>query len=184
MYRKLLNLSRFIPAHAGNGSAKKGAARASPVHPRACGERAPSFLSAAAVSGSSPRVRGTGLSAPPLSRLERFIPARAGNGKHKARRNSRRSVHPRACGERRRRRLKSLWNFGSSPRVRGTARMTSLPMMRLRFIPARAGNGRVPLSCGSSASVHPRACGERERASDFDGRLFGSSPRVRGTGSH
>ena len=50
------------------------------VHPRACGERPGSGDLLAANNGSSPRVRGTvhyeGLPAA----LQRFIPARAGNG--------------------------------------------------------------------------------------------------------
>ncbi len=50
-----------------------------------------------------------------------------------------------------------------------------------RFIPAPAGNisSRCPLTC--TRSVHPRACGEHWRASEWENSECGSSPRLRGT---
>ena len=50
---------RFIPAPAGNGARVEPASRPAPVHPRACGERGASLSLAAALRGSSPRLRGT-----------------------------------------------------------------------------------------------------------------------------
>ena len=155
---------RFIPAPAGNGMHYWVKQLTDTVHPRACGERDSSgsrqwrgrFIPAPAGngplddnclrSGSSPRLRGTGLIYP---------------------------VMPRG---------------GSSPRLRGTARYHEVVIKMARFIPAPAGNGvrhgrsfepwagssprlrgtAVHGQPGSSAAVHPRACGERER---LDGRL-------------
>ena len=73
-------LWRFIPACAGNGPLHAPARHQRPVHPRVCGERALCRADFAARSGSSPRVRGTGLRYAVDLRLSRFIPACAGNG--------------------------------------------------------------------------------------------------------
>ena len=53
--------NRFIPACAGNGTTGRDPRAESPVHPRVCGER--QFLQGfiSLFSGSSPRVRGTGV---------------------------------------------------------------------------------------------------------------------------
>ncbi len=50
---------RFIPAHAGNTTTHTTVNNDGPVHPRACGEHVSAYLRRLAVSGSSPRMRGT-----------------------------------------------------------------------------------------------------------------------------
>ena len=116
-----------------------------------------------------------------LSRCGRFIPACAGNGAKGGRWPSGRPVHPRVCGERRRRWSASLQFTGSSPRVRGTepARAGRAPLAR--FIPACAGNGRERLIRAVLSPVHPRVCGERAIERTRPATKCGSSPRVRGT---
>ena len=69
---------------------------------------------------------------------------------------------------------------GSSPRVRGTARLRGFAAPDHRFIPACAGNGLVSGSSPSSESVHPRVCGERLPVKNGMCFHLGSSPRVRG----
>jgi phosphohistidine swiveling domain-containing protein len=91
---------RFIPARAGNGSVGSGHVHGGAVHPRACGERSSHPPSAKESNGSSPRVRGTGFVEKEFATKSRFIPARAGNGPRAVRLFARRTVHPRACGER------------------------------------------------------------------------------------
>ena len=93
-------------------------------------------------------------------------------------------VHPRACGEHVSQ-MEAAWlRPGSSPRVRGTLRSSSVdaalcgssPRVRgttsvsarasadmLRFIPARAGNTLPRTSASRRSAVHPRACGEHTR---------------------
>ena len=93
-----------------------------------------------------------------------------------------RSVHPRACGERRRRRGAVDLRRGSSPRVRGTAPLMGIFWLRRRFIPARAGNGNKTNAGACRHPVHPRACGERGSPAKGKEGKDGSSPRVRGTG--
>ncbi len=70
---------RFIPARAGNRCCAASAPVANTVHPRACGEQAWGGAARHYRPGSSPRVRGTVLAEIEDLRLQRFIPARAGN---------------------------------------------------------------------------------------------------------
>ena len=172
---------RFIPAPAGNASLSPSVECLSTVHPRACGERDLHADVECNCHGSSPRLRGT------LSPFEkphgarRFIPAPAGNASSSSTFGFAGTVHPRACGERNTRQGGYLRSGGSSPRLRGTPRLSAWTRHKPRFIPAPAGNAAFqPVDVGEFA-VHPRACGERYRR---DGRREGeggSSPRLRGT---
>ena len=90
---------RFIPACAGNRLGCGGYLRRETVHPRVCGEQYRGFGGLPPTSGSSPRVRGTGIRQFRSSFATRFIPACAGNSHFCHVYNSRRSVHPRVCGE-------------------------------------------------------------------------------------
>ena len=74
---------------------------------------------------------------------ERFIPAGAGNTKNARKPTYRPAVHPRGCGEHHRRNSPVFVDYGSSPRVRGTLIVKRLDRLRLRFIPAGAGNTRL-----------------------------------------
>ena len=172
---------RFIPARAGNASPLAPSVMISPVHPRACGERRSALASVPALSGSSPRVRGTLKRREATDMVHRFIPARAGNALPHAWRTVAHTVHPRACGERCRLRPHAPIFGGSSPRVRGTRRGHDRPDAELRFIPARAGNADDRGRIAVDLEVHPRACGERICRGLRDMGIGGSSPRVRGT---
>ena len=90
---------RFIPARAGNTSAKITFPCSSTVHPRACGEHAQVLATAKLYTGSSPRVRGTRGHGRARSAHNRFIPARAGNTCLAGVAAVGLAVHPRACGE-------------------------------------------------------------------------------------
>ena len=153
---------RFIPACAGNSAG----------HGRV----------AMNLIGSSPRVRGTHTPYTPLRTCWRFIPACAGNSPDWLHKRGDKTVHPRVCGELAMASAIADTTAGSSPRVRGTLRMS---MARFRTL-----------------TVHPRVCGELQRAAGADLRDLrfipacagnsprhsalkrlncGSSPRVRGT---
>ena len=90
--------------------------------------------------GSSPRVRGTGLSKVIKSTDFRFIPACAGNSNMQREGADYRTVHPRVCGEQ----FVHIFDVGtvggSSPRVRGTGACLLFCPAFWRFIPACAGN--------------------------------------------
>ena len=152
--------SRFIPACAGNSRSRCCSGSCRTVHPRVCGELTSGVLSALRFIGSSPRVRGTRVSARLLRTRQRFIPACAGNSSARRRSCSFTTVHPRVCGE-----LAFLRDYfardnGSSPRVRGTHHERRRRRRELRFIPACAGNSRAPLGGQRVRPVHPRVCGE------------------------
>ena len=72
---------RFIPAPAGNGSTRPSIIAPLTVHPRACGERSIITRRRTLATGSSPRLRGTGVLVELRTLQIRFIPAPAGNGR-------------------------------------------------------------------------------------------------------
>ena len=172
---------RFIPARAGNGEKQYDRECLLWVHPRARGERVHARDGGNSVDGSSPRARGTAGRWFGSTWLYRFIPARAGNGMIVPDCPSFHTVHPRARGERVDEALLGHSRIGSSPRARGTGRFTRLRLCLVRFIPARAGNGRAMQICSPVRPVHPRARGERRRSSHTLLSCGGSSPRARGT---
>ena len=152
---------RFIPACAGNSWYCGKRRRRGTVHPRVCGEQTLSAPSIAVSVGSSPRVRGTeGLGGCSQICL-RFIPACAGNRPRAQPPAAARPVHPRVCGEQSRQPREPYTRYGSSPRVRGTARSSLARTGACRFIPACAGNSCQSPSCIPPPPVHPRVCGEQ-----------------------
>ena len=154
-------VTRFIPAHAGNTTTDTGVTPAAAVHPRACGEHYDGIHADIRSTGSSPRMRGTLFMAGPDLVGQRFVPAHAGNTEGYSRTKRPESVHPRACGEHPVRASSSWVWSGSSPRMRGTRQRPEQLLGRDRFIPAHAGN------------TSPRTTGST--------RTSGSSPRMRGT---
>jgi len=175
-------VSRFIPACAGNSALKEFVARAVAVHPRVCGEQGVIERFRDVKIGSSPRVRGTDAVTVYMIFLSRFIPACAGNRREAQWPRTRKAVHPRVCGEQGTPGITGTEASGSSPRVRGTARVNGHFEGVWRFIPACAGNsGRGWRDTGDNP-VHPRVCGEQSAMSFTTVPLSGSSPRVRGTG--
>ena len=173
---------RFSPARAGNGDAHAARGDESAVQPRACGEREPFPKYAVGRRGSAPRVRGTGINKGLVTWALRFSPARAGNGSSEHTKEHVRSVQPRACGERVASYCASASAAGSAPRVRGTEWSRHRLAARVRFSPARAGNGSCGLRTDAASPVQPRACGERPKKQRVRFQNVGSAPRVRGTG--
>ena len=172
---------RFIPACAGNSLPHADVLLRRPVHPRVCGEQTRPLLDVFQPLGSSPRVRGTG-QVDRLSFLRRrFIPACAGNSDCSISFPEGVPVHPRVCGEQRTTQHIVGPVVGSSPRVRGTARVIRGTVDDCRFIPACAGNSRKQASLSTPYSVHPRVCGEQASIVSVELLNRGSSPRVRGT---
>ena len=152
---------RFIPARAGNTSARES--------------------SPGAGAGSSPRGRGTHIPHPQIDHRERFIPARAGNTRRDGRRQLADTVHPRAGGEHASRSAAIAIITGSSPRGRGTRPRPRRPRRDRRFIPARAGNTCSGAGSRRTYAVHPRAGGEHTHFRVGGDLWSGSSPRGRGT---
>ena len=176
-----LTAYRFSPACAGNRSRPSRSIRAPSVQPRVCGEQTSRGKASCAVSGSAPRVRGTGLrELGPLSPL-RFSPACAGNRAPDGYTMSEPEVQPRVCGEQVIRQSKHPAVVGSAPRVRGTGHQP-LPGVRAgRFSPACAGNSIGFTRSAPVNAVQPRVCGEQENRALRKQLEDGSAPRVRGT---
>ncbi len=158
---------RFIPAHAGNTSRLRSRLLLHPVHPRARGEHCPPVRGVTDRRGSSPRTRGTRRRLPDRQGSARFIPAHAGNTSCHGIARPWISVHPRARGEHGRVRVRGCccvrfipahagntpaakafpkFEYGSSPRTRGTLARPLRNRGLKRFIPAHAGNTPT-LSC-------------------------------------
>ena len=172
---------RFIPACAGNTVLKKSDGLCAAVHPRMCGEHLDSGNSKIWQTGSSPHVRGTRISSHVIRVQKRFIPACAGNTSARPRVSVSCSVHPRMCGEHCSHSRKARSDSGSSPHVRGTLAKTNFSAVKLRFIPACAGNTTNTRLPRLRVSVHPRMCGEHRIMAAQNAPDNGSSPHVRGT---
>ena len=172
---------RFIPACAGNTSLSDVNVLRLPVHPRVCGEHATVKTQRPIPLGSSPRVRGTPQRPLCMKFAIRFIPACAGNTRASEGPQTGHAVHPRVCGEHSGAVPAPVATTGSSPRVRGTQRARIVDWLRIRFIPACAGNTRRAPSGARSLTVHPRVCGEHQITINVKPTNGGSSPRVRGT---
>ena len=71
--------------------------------------------------------------------------------------------------------------IGSSPRLRGTLSCIIRNTCSNRFIPTLAGNTGVHIESTPEKPVHPHACGEHLQRRGCGSKLFGSSPRLRGT---
>ncbi|EEP20763.1 hypothetical protein BIFANG_03333 [Bifidobacterium angulatum DSM 20098 = JCM 7096] len=114
----------IIPACAGNTRTPRGFRTGRRDHPRVCGEHAPPLACLFDARGSSPRVRGTHGRHVQNRTLAGIIPACAGNTPAKAASPSRNRDHPRVCGEHSVTASGHACMRGSSPRVRGTRRMS------------------------------------------------------------
>ncbi len=132
-------------------------------------------------SGSSPRVRGTLAGHDDPTPRCRLIPAGAGNTAPDTRTRSRQPAHPRGCGEHTEQSGSAYASAGSSPRVRGTQRITACQQSIKRLIPAGAGNTVMMIASVPLAPAHPRGCGEHVGVTPAGYNGTGSSPRVRGT---
>ena len=134
--------------------------------------------------GSSPRVRGTRRRDEGARRVQRIIPAGAGNSATTSPALIFVPDHPRVCGELTVKEHREMFPDGSSPRVRGTRLARRRRCSGRRIIPACAGNSIASRSTRVAASDHPRVCGELEEGSREGWWRAGSSPRVRGTPAH
>jgi len=155
-----------------------------PVHPRVGGEHKVYRVQHFRVDGSSPRGRGTRRCFALRLLCSRFIPAWAGNTKVVCCRDNARAVHPRVGGEHAPVVPLNTMYDGSSPRGRGTQRLSTDHLVRGRFIPAWAGNTTLCKLLPSTWRVHPRVGGEHSCNSSSGMPMDGSSPRGRGTHRH
>ena len=174
------SLRGITPARAGKSPVSTSSNARARDHPRACGEKANTYIVTPSKVGSPPRVRGKGAAAHVRRGDEGITPARAGKSRAPTRAGRTTRDHPRACGE------KALSvsllhpKQGSPPRVRGKVDALQRRQLFPGITPARAGKRQNHAACGSAARDHPRACGEKRPADRQCARHEGSPPRVRG----
>ena len=125
-------------------------------------------------------MRGIRTSASQRQRRVRFIPADAGNTEPRSVLFIAHAVHPRGCGEYAATGAQRMVASGSSPRMRGILGEAHWLQVRQRFIPADAGNTRLPTTVRAPFTVHPRGCGEYLQRIASRHAACGSSPRMRG----
>ena len=133
---------RIIPADAGNTAPCPIPITVSQDHPRGCGEHSSPGSVGRRPWGSSPRMRGTPVTATVGHDENRIIPADAGNTRILSGSGARSGDHPRGCGEHIESLTAALCKPGSSPRMRGTPSPEAPRKPDSRIIPADAGNTR------------------------------------------
>ena len=114
------------------------------------------------------------------NRRPRIIPAHAGQTRYRFPVVSWMSDHPRACGANDGVWHKPVRQSGSSPRMRGKLPCWDGDVVRIRIIPAHAGQTGVSLDFHGNGADHPRACGANYPYPVRRSPACGSSPRMRG----
>ena len=173
--------ARIFPARAGNTPVSCGFTTVPTDHPRTGGEHAYVAVNLDGFGGSSPHGRGTRRSGRRCRGPRRIIPARAGNTSAPAPAPAPRPDHPRTGGEHASRPLIIRFDSGSSPHGRGTREGNPQVGLRLRIIPARAGNTGPAGRASRRPADHPRTGGEHTAAEVPVTTTTGSSPHGRGT---
>ena len=110
----------IIPAHAGLTNLPADSCKGRWDHPRACGAHNCCIVFCTVLPGSSPRMRGSLLSAASCCSLAGIIPAHAGLTVHPCIRWNTDGDHPRACGAHTVSVMRMSASWGSSPRMRGS----------------------------------------------------------------
>ena len=150
----------LIPAYAGKTGRCPSASPQRGAHPRVCGENYSSYATALDKGGSSPRMRGKPRLRARLCRSSGLIPAYAGKTASADPDLAAVGAHPRVCGENVIAFASWVFTAGSSPRMRGKPPQSPPLQMHSRLIPAYAGKTRMSWKRISSATAHPRVCGE------------------------
>ena len=130
-------------------------------HPRMCGEKSTGILVWLEVIGSPPRMRGKAARLCLFSFFLGIAPAYAGKRLASAVVPPSSEDHPRVCGEKNVKMLKSKWKLGSPPRMRGKAAGHPLRRVWLRITPACAGKRSLSWTQWRPQEDHPRMCGEK-----------------------
>ena len=130
-------------------------------HPRVCGEKSKTPLTACGAKGSPPRVRGeAGLLHERFCDV-RITPACAGRSAAPHGRSRFPEDHPRVCGEKQIKVINHRIADGSPPRVRGEGRANRLLLVKGWITPACAGRRQALKAQTGYRSDHPRVCGEK-----------------------
>ena len=200
--RLFLFLDRITPAYAGKKHDAAPGGQREGHHPRIRGEKAPCPRTETCRCGAPPRVRGTVLfcvipvgmpphgSPPPVRgkgdrvtftlSLSGITPAYARKRSVTKPRRTKRTDHPRPCGEK-----LSTKDFiappsGSPPRMRGKVSIDITTISSYRITPAHARKSPQCQTMRSRGQDHPRVCGEKLEPVYQVAAVPGSPPPVRG----
>ena len=152
----------IIPAYAGNTMIVAVAHVHWWDHPRVCGEHLSIDAARSAVTGSSPRMRGTPTIRGSQTHEMGIIPAYAGNTADLGLSHPTCRDHPRVCGEHTPTGTQAETPTGSSPRMRGTLPKRVMADNLVGIIPAYAGNTLSRSHGVLDRRDHPRVCGEHQ----------------------
>ena len=178
--RRCNRVQRSIPACAGEPPTSVACLRTVPVYPRVCGGTLDVTGYHEGGTGLSPRVRGNPIPVRRCNRVQRSIPACAGEPPTSVACLRTVPVYPRVCGG-----TLDVTGYheggtGLSPRVRGNLRPYLRQHPQVRSIPACAGEPLTALAVRVAGRVYPRVCGGTHGGLDSHPRIRGLSPRVRG----
>ena len=150
---------RSIPAYAGEPIRTASSPTPPEVYPRVCGGTSPASAGYHCTPGLSPRMRGNhDPQAAPAGRTG-SIPAYAGEPSSNNQCMAGNMVYPRVCGGTHG--GLPLWPYsnGLSPRMRGNQAAMQAGSVRMRSIPAYAGEPPAPPGGVGLCAVYPRVCG-------------------------
>ena len=178
--RHVVLLFGSIPAHAGEPPLSRISFERRPVYPRPRGgTRAPRH-SLQPGGGLSPPTRGNLEPLPTRDKSARSIPAHAGEPVGRLRARSPAPVYPRPRGGTPCAHSPPALSGGLSPPTRGNPTAPDCARLRLRSIPAHAGEpARLPLR-PTAPAVYPRPRGGTPHATEIDDDDIGLSPPTRG----
>ena len=171
----------LIPTYAGNTAGRISCRVCGGAHPHVCGEHERGLHGVSEPEGSSPRMRGTHSSMLPLTLMLGLIPTYAGNTCYSFGGGGDRWAHPHVCGEHICSNRRQSRAVGSSPRMRGTLRVSAALPCSTGLIPTYAGNTERVCVDPVHQWAHPHVCGEHSIALRICVHTGGSSPRMRGT---
>ena len=175
-----MEVSRSIPACAGEPMSDSHMRLLVWVYPRVCGGTSSFTIEDGTVNGLSPRVRGNPRARSVGRLAQGSIPACAGEPARRGSSASSRAVYPRVCGGTPCPAHGGERPNGLSPRVRGNPLRLWLRGLSLRSIPACAGEPAPRAPPGLRTSVYPRVCGGTSTCVWPVCANSGLSPRVRG----
>ena len=155
-----LGQTRITPACAGKRRTPKQCVFNSRDHPRVCGEKSKTCVTAWDWRGSPPHVRGKGL-------LKVFVPEPLG-------------ITPACAGKSTYYQDSVYTTPGSPPRMRGKVCALLSISPADRITPACAGKSLRPVPARRKPRDHPRMCGEKETGKGGQIPRLGSPPHVRG----
>ena len=150
------------------------------VYPRVCGGTSARLRLAERLDGLSPRVRGNHELTITAAKPVRSIPACAGEPIYGNSLDRCNRVYPRVCGGTVALASPAVLMSGLSPRVRGNLSAMTAISLRLRSIPACAGEPPSAAASRYSPRVYPRVCGGTDDSVMSVMYSWGLSPRVRG----